>query len=345
VKHFYPRAREVYLDLFFPKVDLRIGEQISRWGVIEGFRITDELNPLDFGEFILREVTDRYIPVFMVKADYYQGATTWELVWIPQLVFNRPAPPGSEWLEFQLPPRLQNPPERLLNTDIGLRVTRQIGGWDLGASYLYAWDPFPSASQSLFGLPGSASQLPSQFTPSYHRIHTVGVSFSTGLGGEVLKGELAYVIGKYFGTTALTSSAASPSDQFELQRDYMKYGLGWDTKVLGVDTFVQFSQQYIPDWNRLLLQGKVESGLSTLLQKNLHYDQWVLKFLVLYMMNTREAMIRPRVEYHFTDRLKGALGADIFEGTPGSLGGPDTFHFIGYFNRNSRIYTELRYSF
>ncbi|HET6369546.1 MAG TPA: DUF1302 family protein, partial [Nitrospiria bacterium] len=92
VDHFFIELREAYIDLFFPKVDMRIGSQIARWGVIEGFRITDELNPLDFSEFLMREIGDRYIPVFMVKADYYQNQTTWEGVWIPQLKFNEPAP-------------------------------------------------------------------------------------------------------------------------------------------------------------------------------------------------------------------------------------------------------------
>ena len=345
VKHFYPRVREAYVDLFFSKLDLRIGEQIARWGVIEGFRITDELNPLDFSEFLLREVTDRYIPVAMVKADFYQGDTTWEGVWIPQLIFNRPAPPGSEWVEFQLPPNLKNPPERFINSNAGIRVTRQIAGWDLGGSYLYAWDSFPSASESIFGLSGISSHQASRFTPSYHRIHTLGVSFSKGIEGNVLKMEAAYVIGKFFGTNAFLPNTTNTSDVFELRRNYLKYAFGWDTKVFGVDTFIQFSQQRIFDWDPTILQGRVQNGLSFLFQKNLLYDRLILKMLILYMPDSREAMIRPRMEYRFTDRLKGAMGVDLFEGTLGSLSGPGTFHFIGYFNLNNRVYSELRYSF
>ena len=345
VKHFYPRVREAYLDLFFSKMDLRIGEQITRWGVVEGFRITDELNPLDFNEFILREVSDRYIPVFMVKADYYRGDTTWEGVWIPQLIFNRPAPSGSEWVEFQQPPNLTNPPERFVNSNAGLRLTRQISGWDLGASYLYAWDAFPSASESIFGLTGVASQQASQFTLTYHRIHTLGVSFSKNVGGDVVKAEAAYVIGKFWGTTAFLPNTGNTSDVFELKRNYVKYAVGWDTKILGVDSFIQFSQQQIFDWDPTLLQARIQNGLSFVFQKNLLYDRLILKLLILYLPDSREAMIRPRAEYRFTDRLKGAVGADLFEGTLGSLSGPNTFHFIGYFNLNDRVYTELRYSF
>ncbi|WDT81620.1 MAG: hypothetical protein MPW14_07815 [Candidatus Manganitrophus sp.] len=105
--------REFYLDLFFPRFDLRIGKQIVRWGVVEGARVTDEVNPLDFQEFILREIQDRYIPLWMVKADLYFDPNTVEILWIPDLEFHKPASVGSEWEQFQVLEGLETPPRTL----------------------------------------------------------------------------------------------------------------------------------------------------------------------------------------------------------------------------------------
>lgn len=345
VKHFFPRVRELYVDFFFEKVDLRIGRQIARWGVIEGFRITDELNPLDFSEFILREITDRYIPEFMVKADYYYLDTVWEGVWIPIPSFHRPAPRGSEWEEFQIPPNLEEPAKRIENGNVGTRISHRIGGWDVSASYLYAWDAFPAASRTIFGLAGSTATRDARFKPRYHRVHTLGATASKGVMGSVIKGEAAYVLGKVFGTEPIDLDGDGVSDIVELKRDYLKYALGWDVRLYGVDIFWQFSQQWIPNWDPGILQDRLETGASIFVQKNLMYDRLLLKFFVLYTVNNREALIRPRVEYRFTDRLKGAFGADIFEGDLGEPSNPDSFNFIGFFDLNDRVYTELRYSF
>ena len=344
VKHIYSRFREFYADLFFEKLDLRIGKQITRWGVIEGFRITDELNPLDFSEFLLRELTDRYIPLWMVKADYYFQKMTLEWVWIPDLTFNRPAQPGTEWEEFQLPPGLQEPSRTLLHTETGLRLSRTIRGVDLAVSYFDAWDDFPTASRTIFGLGGDLRQRATDFTPRYHRLRTFGVSASEGVGENLFKGEAAYVIGKVFGTFPVDFNGDGISDLSELKRNYLKYGLGWDTRLPGgVTAFLQFSQQWIFNYDPSIIEDRVASGASLFFQKNLLYDRLILKFFLLYMFD-QGTLIRPRAEYQWTDHLRIAFGADIFEGKPGNIQ-QDDFRFIGFFNLNDRVYTEIRYSF
>ena len=91
-------VRELYLDMYFDRFDLRVGRQFVVWGVLEGVRITDEINPMDFRELILPELLDYRIPLWTVKVDWYTdtGGDV-QLLWIPDLRFHEPAPPGSEW--------------------------------------------------------------------------------------------------------------------------------------------------------------------------------------------------------------------------------------------------------
>ncbi len=338
--------RELYADIYFDKVDLRLGKQITRWGVIEGFRITDELNPQDFSEFILRELSDKYIPIWMAKADVYFENMALELVWIPELIFNRPAEPGTEWEEFQLPPGLDKPPRTFGNTEFGLRMTTHQLGTDFAFSYLDAWDDFPTASRTIFGLNTGLSERSTDFVPRYHRLHILGFSFSRTVGPNVIKGELAYVFGKNFGTLPFDAEPADGiSDIEELERQHLKYGLGIDTRLPGhIETFIQFSQQIIVDYNDLIIADRVESGASLLLRREFLHKRLLFRVLTLYMLNDKEAMIRPRISYQWNDGLKISFGVDLFEGTPGRVN-EDDLHFIGFFDENDRVYTEIRYQF
>ncbi len=337
--------REFYADVYFSKVDLRIGRQIARWGVIEGFRITDEINPLDFREFILRPLTDRYIPVWMLKGDLYLSEMTLGLVWIPDLRFNRPADPGWEWEQFQTPPGLVEPPQNFQNSEFGLRVSGYAKGADWALSYFDAWDDFPTASRTIFGLSGNIAERSAGFTPRYHRLRTFGFSISKGQGADVIKAELAYIIGKHFGTLPTDADNDGISDIVELKRDHLKYGLGWDTRLpKEVDVFIQFSQQFILNHEDLIIAEAVESGASILFQREFLYNRLLAKCLILYMVNDKEALIRPRLQYQWSDHLILALGADVFEGKAGNVQADD-FRFIGFFDQNDRVYTEARYSF
>ncbi|MFQ5587347.1 MAG: DUF1302 family protein [Nitrospiria bacterium] len=332
--------KELYGDFFFERVDVRAGKQIARWGVIEGFRITDELNPIDFNEFILRELTDRYVPLWMLKVDAYFDKVTVQGIWIPELRFHRPAPAGSEFEQFQYPPGLERPARTFLNTEIGLRLSTRIKDFDLAVSFFDGWDDFPTASQTIFGLgQGTSSGQVANPATRYHRIKTFGFTWTKGLGADLIKGEIAYVRGRAFGTFA---SGGAPT---EVERPQFKYGMGWDTRLpFGIETFFQFSQQWIKNHEKIIIADEWDSGASLTLRKKLMNDSLLLKLLVIYLVNDKEALIRPRVTYRWSDYLTQSFGADIFEGREGNIQ-QDDFRFIGFFDRNDRIYTEIRYSF
>jgi hypothetical protein len=65
--------RELYLDWTLEGLDLRVGKQYIIWGVLEGVRVVDELNPMDFRELILADLLDYRVSLWSVKADYFIG--------------------------------------------------------------------------------------------------------------------------------------------------------------------------------------------------------------------------------------------------------------------------------
>lgn len=345
--------REFYLDLTFQSFDLRLGRQIVRWGVLEGARITDEINPLDFEEFILREVQDRYIPLWSARANLYIGATKTEFLWVPDLEPHKPAPPGSEWEQLQSLENIELPPQTFLNSEWGLRISGPLGQWDAALSYFYHWDDFPVAFRTFrenfeFGLSPEVN-----FNPRLTRVHSIGGSLSKGFPSFVFNTEAAYVIGKRFGTRfGRFNPIAGVVDVDEnlrltlgeLSRDYVKYGAGAEFNLFGAQVALMAQQQYLIRHESEIIQDEFDTVFSAFFRKSFLSDSLALETLVLYFTNDDEYLIRPKATRRIRSNVLLIFGADIFEG---EIGGPlpGEFNFIGFFKNNDRIYVEVSYGF
>lgn len=345
--------REFYIDLTFKSFDVRMGRQIIRWGVLEGARITDELNPLDFQEFILREIQDRYVPLWSLRANLYTGEIKTEFLWIPDLEPHRPAPPGSEWEQLQSLENLEQPPQTFLNSEWGLRFSRRLGQWDGALSYFYHWDDFPVAFRTFrenfeFGLSPDVN-----FNPRLTRIHTIGGSLTKAFSSFVFNTEAAYVIGKRFGTRFgrfnPIQGVVNVDENLrltlgELSRDYMKYGAGVDFNLSRTDISLMAQQQFVFNHRPEVIQDEFDTVFSVFFRKNFLSESLSLETLVLYFLNDDEFLIRPKSTYRIRSNVKLIFGADIFEG---EIGGPlpGEFNFIGFFKNNDRIYVEVSYGF
>ena len=69
---------------------LRVGKQIVSWGEMDGFRIMDQINPLDQRRgFADVEFENSIIPIWMVRGEYYQSVMKdWLQEWGIQVLFN-----------------------------------------------------------------------------------------------------------------------------------------------------------------------------------------------------------------------------------------------------------------
>jgi hypothetical protein len=340
--------REFYLDLHFKLLDVRAGRQIVRWGVVEGARVTDEINPLDFQEFILREVNDRYIPLWMVKNDLYMGDTTLEVLWIPDLRTHEPAARESEWEQFRFLPGMIRPAKTVRNSEWAIRVSRLIGGWDLSGSYFSTWDDFPVAFRVLEGAGQFGVSPALAFTPRVGRLEIWGGTLSKSLGRVIVNAEAAWVEDKYFGTR-LGTVGGQP--QFgEVKKDYYKYAVGVDFSLFATDLSVQVLQHRIPEWQPNMIQDEIDTVYGFFGRKELLHNRMTAQALMLFFVNDDEWLIRPRVEYAVSERVKLSAGSDVLLGRisdakSGEEPTPGQFHFVGFFTNHSRVYTELQYSF
>lgn len=335
--------KEIYVDLFFGSMDFRVGKQIIRWGIVEGWRILDAVNPLDFKEHILRDVSDRYIPLWMVKADYYVGPLTIEGLWIPDVRGHEPAPLRSEWSQFQTLPGLKRVPRNFKNSEGGIRTSGMLGGYEFALTYFYTWDDFPTAFRSIAAIDlGNIGISPSvDFTPIHRRNTEYGLGLAKSFGKIVLEGEVAYVDGKYWGTC--TACTGTDIRFGEKQRDYWKHVMGVKTVLFGADISVNFSQDIILNHDKQIQQLRHEDAASLFARKEIRYGTMVPQLLAISLINRHEYLFRPKLEWRYSDKVTFLFGVDIFSGDPGP--DPGRLNFFGYFDDDDRAYMDIKYSF
>jgi len=349
--------RELYLDVFLGDLEMRIGKQFVIWGVMTGVRIVDEINPMDFRELILLDLLDYRVPLWTYKADYFGDNINYEFLWIPDIQFHKPAARGSEWELLQKVPGTRYPESFTLeNSELGFKVGTTLLGTELSLSYFYTWDDFPVIFRSvnLADQEGAA-----KFFPTYTRIHMLGSTFSRSVRGMIVKGEAAYVKGKYFGTSIVDHN----NDQYldhngELQRDHIRWGVGIDFNLWKTDFSPGFVQWIILNHNDDIIQDRVDSSFNLFVRKEFPAQSVVAQMLGIYLINFKEVYVKPKLTYTVTPQFQIGFGVDYFFGEKTTTGVvffrgreidlrevEEKAQFIGNFLGNDRVFVEFKYGF
>lgn len=352
-------VREMYFDVYLNNLDMRIGKQYVIWGVIEGIRVVDEINPMDFRELIIPDLLDYRIPLWTFKADYYHKKTAYEFLWIPDLKFNKPAPAGSEWELFQVLPNTTKPESfNLKNSEVGFKITREMLNATFSLSYFYTWDDYPTTFRVINSAQIRANSQDSlAIFPTYMRMQMFGGTMTKEISGNILKAEFAYVKDKYF---ALVNKFENGylADDGDVKKDSIRAALGYDFSFWGADISPSVNQTYILNYESAILDNKISTGFNLFIRKPIQKYSAVFTLLAIYLVNYQEQYIKPRVTLNLTDHVQITLGADLFYGkrtsfgrkvdpsTPSGLSDPiQSAQFLGNFRDNKRVDVEFKYNF
>lgn len=346
--------REFYLDIALDNTDIRAGRQFVVWGILEGVRIVDEINPLDFRELILPDLLDSRIPLWMLKIDHYRDEGTYQLLWIPDLLFHQPAPPGSEWELLQEVPGTVYPEESLENSEVAFRFSTNIWDTELTLSYFYTWDDFPVVFRNILI---DQLQTEPEFNSTYTRISMYGTTLAKQIGSYILKGELVYVPDKYFAILDTDRDNDGVLDsQGEFQKEHIRWGFGLEFNWGGMDIAPGITQWIVLDWDPALIQDEYDTGFNLFLRKEYPQRSLLFEMLVIDFITLHELYINPEWTFSNTDRAQFSVGFDLFSGKKSqfgvlsnTLGQPTVIdqrsQFVGNFHDNSRIYVAFKYSF
>ena len=333
--------REAYLDIYFNSVDLRVGKQQIIWGKADGVFITDIVSPKDLSEFLLRDFDEIRMGITSLKADYYIGDNTFEMVWIPTFTPTKFAPEGSIWRpampSFPVQPVIDRSREEVKatfeNSEAFAKFSALTEYVDFEVMAGYAWDDDPTmhvVKHMDLSNPQQPRLTGITVYPEHHRLTIGGGSFSATLGPFVLRGEGAYYQGKYF------NPADPTAKESVVKKDYLHYLLGLDYTLMDWHLSGQFIQQAILDYNDLIKNDQYSNMATFLATKDYLNETLNLSFFMYYDFNNQASLIRPKVTYDIADGFEVLLGANLFTGTEG---------MFGQFNNNDMVYTQVKYSF
>lgn len=349
-------VRELYVDIFLDNTDIRIGKQFVVWGVLEGVRVTDEINPLDFRELILPDLLDYRIPLWTFRFDHYVPFGKFQFLWIPEVRFHEPAPRGSEWELLQKVPNTRFPDRfGLRESEVGLKFTTEIFNTEVSLSYFYTWDDFPVIFRNV-RLDSAEDPV---FFPTYTRMTMYGATFVKPVGITIVKGEFAYVPDKYFGVSSVDEDGDAFLDESgAVKKKHIRWGLGIDVNLWGADISPAFVQWVILDYEDKLIQDHFDSSFNLFVRKVLPEQSAVFSLLFIRLLSLNEMYMKPKITFNITDRFDVAVGLDLFWGKksrfgPESQSGAvanlntvvENAQFLGNFSDNDRVFTELKYTF
>ena len=321
---------EAYIDFFFSRMDLRLGQQAVVWGQAEGAFITDIVSPQDLRSFILADFSEIRKGIPAVKGNYYAGPFTLETVWIPRFVPATGPDADSIWYtpEMAVTESEALPDSTLENSEIFGKISYFGAAVDAEIMAGYAWDDYPV-------LEGSLSAPESQ----YYRYMVTGGSFSTTLGPVVIRGETAFYLDREF---SLPVSEDSGPELIPESYNQIHGLIGLDWSLMGVDMSAQYIHQQIPDYDESLLTEEMTQTVTFRMRDSYFSDtlSWEL-FTYLEILEpddfTLDALIRPSVIYSIEEGVEFKTGMEIFSG--------DNTGRFGRYEDNTLAYVSVSWYF
>ncbi|MDY8138349.1 DUF1302 family protein [Aquimarina sp. 2201CG5-10] len=337
---------EAYMDMFFSKVDVRIGKQIIAWGEADGINPTNNINPIDYSDLI--DTEDERIGVFSLQAKYYVKDFTFEGVIIPVVNSSILPNPSSRWF-LDFPTQIMTPTGALVDANFSLEDTKlpakkisnaqyalkaktSLKGWDLSVSYFNGYDDLPSFQQSI--QPNDDGSLNVVVTPEVNKLEVYGFDFSTIVGKYGLRGELAY-----FKTDDPNGTNPAIDDPF------YQYVIGLDRNFSNV---IQDNNMFvIVQWIHQIIETGVDvpnTNLNNIFQQavSTKIDCEISPYAKIslqgiYDFKAENHYVKSELLYNLTSDLKLGMILDIFGGEKNT--------FFGNYNDNNRAQLKLKYSF
>ena len=330
--------REIYMDwLMGNGFALRLGKQQVVWGETDGLKLLDVINPQSFRHFILDEFEDSRLPLWSLKFRAPAGdMVDLEFIWIPDLSYNLIPDPSAPYFPralIPLPPEgvpvrrqpINKPDNVITDSDVGLKASAFIGGWDLTLNYLYAYEDTPFFNRSI------SSDNAIFLRPSFERMHVVGGTFNNAFGPITLRGEIATNIGKTF----YTENNEDIDGLITATQFNSAIGLDWSFNETLLS--FQYFQDWVPGKKDLFKRKSYEPSITGLIRQELFNDSFTAELLSIVNLNDGDWLLRPKVKYLLTSSLKLKAGADIFGGSNEGL--------FGQFDNRDRVYLGFELGF
>lgn len=332
--------REFYISRDIHQWNFSLGLQQVVWGKADNLRVLDQVNPLDYREFVLPDLNDYRKPLWMAKGEGYVGEWSVQTFYIPWFEPNDPAAPGSEYDYFTFDPALlqnfnmlreKKPSRTFENGEAGLQIARSFFGLDVNFFAFHTWDDNPVYRQ--FYSVDNQGELIAELLPEYHRQLHLGAATAFSLAnGFVVRSEWLFI----------------PDSVYMLGIADVDGGLVEEATInalIGVDYSwrdwlfsLQANDRYIDNWSADIALEK-HQPLVTFSATGQSFAGRLESRLAIarFTDESNDQLIQVRTSWRPDDYWAYSLGADYFSGP--AMG---TF---GQFARKDRVWLKVQRQF
>ena len=296
-------------------------------------RITDNICPTDFTEYLNREIDEMRIPVTAAKLRIMSDTLITELIWIPEFKPAKLASGDNPWAvdytaAFPMPVRWRGAKEpssySLKDSEFAAKVSSYMAGFDVSLSAFYTWD---DNAANYYSMRAGDTGMEMVLEPEYHRIMIYGLDFAKPWSDFVFRGEAAYFQGRRL----------SVDDGQPAKHDVLKSLLGVDWSPGGNWTITaQVLDDWVVDYRRNLTCEEHTPQATLNVSKTFFNELLTVSDMIYYSMNDGEYFNRLQFSYELGEGLELTVGWDKFQGDDGSY---------GVYKRNSQVWGKIRYSF
>jgi hypothetical protein len=345
------RLYNAYVNWSSSAFNLKIGNQILRWGKTDGYSPLDNLNPEDYRDGIAGRREDRKLPIPMVNLQLYRGKFSIQGVYIPVFVEPELEIVGTDWAVFQhadeeiggFSVRDEEPSHCLSNSEFGFRFAGILKKIDYAFSWFHTREDLPSIDT--LSLPIGFPMLPGNVTMrdllllgrltgqtvtlKHDRQNIYGVEFETTTGDFGLRGDLAY-FDKSSYITREVRRTRKPTAHAMVGVDY-NGPEAWYANL-------QFFQSFIVNYDDSISGAdKTASAINGTLSKEFFNGNIKPECRAYYDLSGDATLLNPKVIINYWEPLIIEVGAELFDGSEETI--------IGMFGENDLVYAQFEANF
>lgn len=326
--------RETYGEVFFDRLDLRVGHQLIVWGRTDGAFITDLLAPLDLSEFLAQPFDDIRLPVTAASGTLFLGDVEVSAVAIPRRPTSRMPAPGEPW--FPVPSVVLGIPVTVASADgdantslrtseVAMRLTwRGLPRTDLSLLWINGFNRIPAYRKGVqfVAQPVLAPRI--VLTPAYERRQVLGFSAETlTLDPFIIRAEAAvhtsYLFDQPIDIPETLEDLTDPdfleaaSRGFLVDRPFVDAAIGAE-RTFGMHTLgVQGLARVVVNHDERVAADAFEPSLTVLWLGRFRRETVTTRLFGLYNVG-KDFWLNPEVAYAVQDGLNVSIGGQFFGG-------------------------------
>ena len=321
--------REAYADYAAGNWDLRVGRQVMTWGLGDLVFVNDVFPKDHEALFAGRPLEYLKRGIDAVKLGMYPGFASFELVAAPGFRESR-VPDSRRFHVFDpMPAVTSRETAKPDQGEAGLRAYRDLAGYDAALYLFRGFQRTPSMR------PDSAV-APTRITFFYPELSVYGASISGRAGAGVLGLEAAYYDSR---EDRAGSDFTVPNSQTRLLAGYQIQPL--EDLSLSFQYYAEYMHDYAAYRAALPAGFPVEKRRSHTVTARVtqFFLHQTLRLSAFVLRNTSNGdyFVNPELRYSFTDKVWGAIGANLFGGKP--------YGQFGQLSSDDNAYLQVRYEF